>query len=234
MESLFFFVLWFFLVVFNILAFTYLSAREKTSSYLISALAVYIVLANLVSVKIIKIGKFLAPAGIVIYSLTFLINDILGEIFGKKEAQKAMLAGFLLNLFFILIIYLTIISPYPQFPFALKKHEEFKNLFGLTARLIIASLSAYLISQNVNILLFHFLRNKTRGKLLWLRNNLSTILSQVLDTFTFILIGFYKTVPLHVLANLIIGQLFLKGLIALCDTPFLYFSLFLFQKFKKK
>ncbi len=229
-----FLFLWVGAIGLNVILFAYLSARHRTSSYLIGAVATYIVLANILASKIIQIWKFIVPAGVVAYSMIFLINDILSEKYGKKVAKRGIYAGVIMNVMFIILIYLAILSPPLNSPDGLKMHENFKNVFNLTARIIIASIIAFLVSQSFNVLSYTFIKEKTRGRMLWLRNNVSTILAQFIDTVLFISIAFYGVLPLNVLYNMILTQYGMKVIIALLDTPFLYVGSWIYDKYGKK
>jgi len=228
-----FLIFWIGAIGLNVLSFTYLSARHNTPSYLIAGIASYIVLANVLASKIIQIWHFVVPAGVVAYSMIFLISDIVSEKYGKKYAQQGVYTGFLMNIMFIILISLALISPPLSSEDGMKMHENFAKVFSLTSRIIIGSLIAFITSQSFNVFMFHLLKEKTKGKFLWLRNNLSTILAQLIDTILFISISFYGVLPLNVVYNMIITQYLMKIIIAIFDTPFLYTGIWLYEKFKK-
>ncbi len=175
-----------------------------------------VVVANVIAVKPVIFGPFVVPAAVLIYAATFLMTDVITEIWGKREAQLAIIGGFLANIFLVLGVYLTIKWPGARF---WQAQQALESILGLTPRIVFASMVAYLISQTHDVLAFHFWKRKTRGRHLWLRNNLSTAVSQLIDTGIFITIAFYGILPL---VPLIIGQYLIKLIIALCDTPFCY------------
>jgi len=111
-----------------------------------------------------------------------------------------------------------------------KSSETFAQVLGLTPRIVIASMITYLISQHHDVWAFHFWKEKTRDKDLWLRNNASTIVSQFIDSVLFISLAFYNVFPI---LPLILGQFIIKIIIALLDTPFIYISVWLINRIEK-
>ncbi|PLX66217.1 MAG: transporter [Denitrovibrio sp.] len=175
-----------------------------------------LVVASILSSKIITIFGFFVPAGIIAYSITFIITDTTSEIYGKKAADTVVLSGFISLVVTFLMMQASIILPSAPF---WTNQEAFVSVIGSTSRIIIASLVAYVISQFHDVWLFHFLKQKTNGKHLWLRNNASTAISQFIDSFIFISIAFYGVMPIW---QLIFGQWVIKMAIALIDTPIVY------------
>ena len=227
------FLLWFLTTALGIMVFTYFSAKERTSVYLISAYASLVLLSNILAVKLLDLYWFIVPGGIITYSLTFLITDILGERYGKNVANKAIKAGLITNLLFIPIAFLTKIFPYPQFNEEMAK--ALANVLSLSPRIVIARIIAYLVSQHLDVFLFHKIKEITHNKFLWLRNNLSTIISQFIDSVLFITIAFLGVFPNEAIIKIIFSQYLVKIIIALLDTPFIYLAsyIFNFNKFKK-
>ncbi|NPA38723.1 MAG: queuosine precursor transporter [Candidatus Nanohaloarchaeota archaeon] len=213
----------------NVVLFAYFSARYKSKSFLFAALATYLVVANIIAFRLVKVGPAIIPSAIIIYSLTFLISDFLSEKFGKKEAKQAIIAGFVLNILVVVVTYFITKLPYPEF--AQTQAEIFSQVFSYTPRIVIGSLIAYIVSQHISIHLYHALKTKTKGKYMWLRNNLSTWTAQLFDTLLFITIAFYGILPFNVLQNMIFYHYLAKIIIAVLDTPFLYASTYIYDKF---
>ncbi len=166
--------------------------------------------------KIVTILGLIVPAGVFAYCITFICSDVICEVWGKEYAQKAVFSGFV-----TLIIVFALIQAalhWPPAPFW-EKQSEFESILGMTPRIIIGSLTAYLLSQYHDVWIFHILKKATKGRHLWLRNNLSTMISQLLDSVVFIFIAFYGVLPV---VPLIIGQWLIKMLIAVVDTPIVY------------
>ena len=177
-----------------------------------------LLVSNVTASKIISIGSLIVPAAVVAYAITFLCTDVIGELYGKEEANKTVRLGFILQLFSIGLLYIAI--KLPPAPFMVEYNEVFQQVLGQSLRVVIASLIAYTISQFNDVYIFHKLKDIHGGKHKWLRNNLSTITSQLIDTSIFITIAFYGVVPN--LWALILGQFTIKVVLALLDTPFFY------------
>lgn len=197
--------------------------------YPIALVSALVVMANIFANKIVQFGPFTVPAGVVVFSMTFFITDLISEKWGKKEAQQAVWAGFYSNLMLLVSIYTVIY--WPPAVFAIEFSEMFSKVLALTPRIAVAGFITYLVSQHHDIWAFHFWKNKTKGKHLWLRNNASTITSQLIDSVLFITIAFYGVFPI---LPLILGQWVVKIIIALVDTPFLYVTIWMMDKVKPK
>lgn len=159
--------------------------------------------------------------------MTFFITDMISEKWNKGLAQQAVMVGFLSSIVVTVAIYTVII--WPSAPFAIEQAEIFSQALGMTPRIVIAGLITYLISQNIDVFLFHAIKAKTNRKHLWLRNNGSTIISQLIDTTIFTAIAFYGIFPLM---PVIISSWLFKVLIAALDTPFIYLASNLVDKIK--
>lgn len=195
---------------------------KKTQENLIKLNNVFIMsllVANVVAGKMVNIYGLIVPSAVVAYAITFLCTDIIGEIWGKDEANKTVKNGFIIQLFSLFLIFLALrLTPAD---FAKDFNDKFQAVLGQSARMVIASLVAYLISQANDVYIFHKLKDRCQGKHKWLRNNLSTMTSQLIDTAIFITIAFYGVVP--DLLWVIISQYTIKFILALIDTPFFYY-----------
>lgn len=194
---------------------------KKTNDNLIAINAVFIMsllIANVVAGKVVDLFGFIVPAAVVAYGITFLCTDVINEIWGKEEAQKTVKLGLKIQLASTALILLAIW--FPPAVFAVDFNVAFKTVLGQNVRVVFASLTAYTISQAHDVISFNFWRNKTKGKHKWLRNNASTLVSQIIDTAIFITIAFWGMVPN--LLWMIISQYVVKAIIALLDTPFFY------------
>ncbi|UFU00289.1 queuosine precursor transporter [Radiobacillus kanasensis] len=189
-----------------------------------------LVLSNILGVKLFSIGNIMLPAAVIVYVVTYLITDVIGEIYGKKAAQQTVNAGFFTQVIGLIFIYLAIQLPSaPVFD----QQQAFSTVLGGSFRVMVASLVAYLLSQNLDLLIFHRLKEKHGEKKLWLRNNASTAFSQLIDTTAFITIAFYSTVPNSVLVGMIMSQYAVKLVIALVDTPIAYLLVRIAKKEKQ-
>ena len=175
-----------------------------------------ITIASVLASKIIDVFGLFMPAGVLAYSITFICTDVISEIWGKKRANATVLGGFIALLCVLLLVQLSLV--WPKAPFWTNE-AAFNSILGSTSRIIVASFIAYLISQFHDVWAFHFWKKVTKERHLWLRNNLSTAVSQFFDTFIFITIAFYGVMPI---GSLIFGQWIVKMTIALLDTPVIY------------
>ncbi len=177
------------------------------------------------------------PAAVVAYALTFAFTDIISEVYGKKAAGRVVAAGFLAQL--LVLAYNALAVKLPHAPFSPTTPEAYRSVVWGGAQIILASLTAYIISQTHDVWAFHWWKEKTGGRWLWLRNNASTMASQLIDTVIFITLAFNvipsllggQPLPLNVVANIILGQYIVKVLIALADTPLVYLGVALTRNY---
>ena len=171
---------------------------------------------------------FELSVGILPYPITFLITDLISEIYGKKRANAIVTVGIFASIFSILIIYVA--NSVPAIEASPVSNELFSTVFGSTVIAVFASMLSYLFAQYVDIHIYHFWKNLTKGKMLWLRNNFSTFFSQFVDTFTILfLLCMTNVLNWDQFAGLLISGFLFKVLVALVDTPFLYLGVYLFR-----
>ncbi|MDT0293686.1 queuosine precursor transporter [Mesonia ostreae] len=175
------------------------------------------------------IYQFEISVGVLPYPFTFLITDLISEIYGKKKANQVVIAGIFASLFSLLIVFAASIVPATSWsPIS---DDLFETVFGSTAIAVLASMMAYLLAQFIDIQLYHFWKKLTKGKHLWLRNNFSTFLSQFVDTFVvLLLLCSFKEIEWKLFSTLLLSSFLFKVLIALLDTPFLYLGVYIFRK----
>jgi uncharacterized integral membrane protein (TIGR00697 family) len=173
--------------------------------------------------------NFELSVGILPYPITFLITDVISEIYGKKKANEVVIAGIFASFFSMgIVLIANYTSAIPGSPI---NNELFTKVFGLSPIAVLASMLAYLFAQFIDIRIYHFWKRKTAGKHLWLRNNFSTFSSQFIDTFTVILLlCSFEVLPWSLFGNLLLSGFLFKVLIALFDTPILYLVVFMFRK----
>lgn len=188
--------------------------------YLNGAFVGLLILSNILAVKLFSIGEWaVLPAAVIVYVFTFPITDTIAEVYGKKAARQTVTAGFVTQLCALAFIFFAIHLPAAPF-FA--NQESFEAIFSAGFRVTLASLISYFISQNLDVSIFHKLKNKHGNSRLWLRNNASTMASQLVDTSLFITIAFYGTMPTSVLLGMILTQYIFKWIVAVADTPIVY------------
>lgn len=172
---------------------------------------------------------FEISVGILPYPITFLITDLISEIFGKKKANQIVTTGIFASFFSMGIVFLADIVP--AIENSPVTNELFSKVFALSPVAVLASMLAYLFAQYVDIAIYHFWKRLTKGRHLWLRNNFSTFLSQFIDTFTVVsLLCLFKVLPWSMFYGLVISGFLFKVMIAFLDTPFLYFFVYLLRK----
>lgn len=181
------------------------------------------------NIEIFGTRLFELSVGILPYPITFLITDLISEIYGKKRANDVVIIGIFASFFSMLIVYVS--NAVEATNWSPVGNDMFKTVFGSTAIAVLASMMAYLFAQFVDIQIYHFWKRLTRGKHLWLRNNFSTFLSQFIDTFTvlFLLCSFGK-IEWERFAGLLIAGFLFKVFVAATDTPFLYLGVYAFRK----
>lgn len=198
-----------------------ITTRDKTN-ILIGIFVGALVAANLIGLKIADFIIFEASVGILAFPITFLVTDIIEEVHGRKEAQKVVVIGFITLVFVLIITSLSVALPFAERSMV---KGEYTKILGTTIRIFIASITAFIVGQMHDVWAFNFWKQKTKGRFLWLRNNLSTAVSQFLDTTLFMFIAFYAITPQFTVSyvfTLVIPYWLVKVLFAIFDTPFCY------------
>jgi len=175
---------------------------------------------------------FELSVGILPYPITFLITDIISEIFGKKSANQVVIAGIFASFFSIGI--LLVAGEVPAIETSPVNDETFHKVFAMSPLAVLASMIAYLLAQFVDIRIYHFWKTLTKGKHLWLRNNFSTFASQIIDsTAVILLLCAFNLLPWSIFWGLVVSSVLFKLIVAAFDTPFLYLFVGLIRrKFK--
>lgn len=208
---------------------------EKIYLGLASAFIGSLLIANIIAFKLFTVAlpaglrlfgqdSLVLAAGILAYPVTFLVTDLISELYGHRRADAVVWAGFFVSLYILLILQLG--ARVPPFGTDARSPEEVQSLyegvFGQSSRAILASMTAYLVAQLFDVRVFHFWKRVTGGRHLWLRNNGSTIASQLLDTVLVITILFYEVLPVATIVRIILASYVFKVLFALADTPLFY------------
>jgi uncharacterized integral membrane protein (TIGR00697 family) len=172
---------------------------------------------------------FQISVGIIPYPLTFLVTDLISEIYGRKRADQVVYAGLVASLLLFVIVYLA--DAAPAVDFSPVSDAEFSKVFGRTGVAVAASMVAYLVAQFIDIRIFHFWKRVTRGKHLWVRNNFSTITSQLIDTaIVLVLLCALGTLPWAMFTVLFLNGFIFKAIVALLDTPVFYLATWYVRK----
>ena len=192
------------------------------------AIATAIILANLQGPKLTEIFGFQTSLGVIFYSSIFFATDVLSENYGREEANKAVRMGFAVSLIILLMMSLALMyqpSTRPEaVEFSTSIHDAFQTIVNFTPRFIAGSLLAYVISQSFDVWAFHKIKKITGERWLWLRNNLSTMSSQVIDTIIYSLVAWWGILNLRDALMLGAVKYGFKIVIAAIDTVFLYWA----------
>ena len=202
-------------------------APKKGSGVLLGLYAGLVVISSISATKMISIFGQFVPAGVLIYAASFLLTDILSEVYGQRQARTAVWTGTLCMLVFFAYSWVTVV--WPSAPYW-DNQEAYGSIVGLSARIAFAGLVAFIISQMNDIWIFHLLKAKHKRSKLALQNILSTCTSQLIDTIIFITIAFYGVFPV---LDLIIAQYAVKLVVAIADTPFAYIARWYLEKSPK-
>jgi uncharacterized integral membrane protein (TIGR00697 family) len=176
------------------------------------------------------LGGVLIPSGTILFSLSYLATDIICELDGRRSAFQVVVAGLVMRVFFSLMM---LFSLYGEFVpgvsnaafWSSENNSAFEFVLGSSQMIVVGGIIAFAISSFVDVSIYAYLKNAHSGKnLMWVRNNVSTIVAQVVGTVVFVLIAFSQRVPIEGLVSLIYGQVIFKALFALLDTPLLYLA----------
>ncbi|MGB5652866.1 MAG: queuosine precursor transporter [Robiginitalea sp.] len=172
---------------------------------------------------------FEISVGILPYPITFLITDLISEIYGRKKANQVVTAGIFASFFSMGIVLLA--NALPAIEASPVDDTLFSRVFALSPVAVLASMIAYLFAQYVDIAIYHFWKRMTHGKHLWLRNNFSTFSSQIIDTTTVVsLLCVFGVLPWSMFYGLVVSGVIFKIIIAFLDTPLLYFFVYLMRR----
>ena len=177
---------------------------------------------------------FSQSVGLLPYPITFLVTDIISEIYGKDRANQVVTSGLVASIFMLVVVSLADIIP--MAPWSPVDSDTFHKVFGLSAAAVFASMMAYLFAQYVDIRIFHFWKRLTNGKHLWLRNNASTVFSQFIDTSSVLfLLCFFGVIGWERFGVLLLNGFLFKVFFAAFDTPLVYMIVYyLRRKFNLK
>ncbi len=213
---------------------------------LVTLFSVLLTICNMIGIKLFKapvFTSFALTSGIIAYPLTFLITDVVSEIWGAKKAKLMIFIGFGMNLVMLLFVQIILRLPshsdwaVPNNPFGYTDADMYQNafasIFSINDKILMGSMIAYLIAQLIDIRVFCFCKYLTKGRHLWLRNNASTLISQFIDTIivsTFVLFWGLK-LSFTVGCQIMVAEYCYKTIFALCDTPFVYICTYSIKRY---
>jgi len=215
-------------------------AAERLYFILAALFIASLVCCNLIFQKFFTWSPFIAlgidytfelSVGLIPYPITFLVTDLLSELYGKRRANQVVIAGLIATVFVMCIVLIADAVPAVAWSTAVDD-AVFHTVFGLTAPAVFASMLAYLFAQFIDIRIFHFWKRVTKGKMLWLRNNFSTIPSQLVDTVMVIgLLCFFGVIPWEKFGVLALNGFLFKLMFAFLDTPLFYLTTYWARKY---
>ena len=198
-------------------------SKSNTWRYYDVAVALFVaslLTANIISVKLIEIGPIIVPAGVVIFPISYILGDILTEVYGFRWARRAIWLGFLGNLVAVAAIWVAGLLPSPAF---WQNQAAWDTILGFTPRLLVASFVAYLVGEFANSTVLAKMKVWTEGKYLWSRTISSTLVGQGLDSLVFIAIAFGGLMAPAVIMTTVISQWLFKSAYEIIATPLTYF-----------
>lgn len=223
----------------------YSSKNNQTNELKYKAVSIYLLLGglfisflivcNLIANKFIEIPvffrskPFVISCGILPYPFTFLITDLLSEFYGRRRTAWVVFTGLIASVFIIILLRIT--AQFPAVSFSPASTDAYNQIFGNSWRVISASMLAYLSAQLLDVQVYEFWRKVTKGKYLWVRNNGSTIISQLVDTILVVVVLFIGKLSFTEMNSLILDGWLFKLICALIDTPLIYLLVFLIRKY---
>lgn len=185
--------------------------KIKVTPYYMLASVLFVVcllLSNVAAVKTIAVGPLTLTAAVILFPITYIVNDLLAEVYGFERARFTIYLGFAMNILMVIFFAITIWMPHPEY-FGLQ--EAYANILGNTPRILVASLAAYLIGTTLNAKVMVKMRDASKGgKGLFLRCMLSTLLGEACDSVIFVTIGFLGVMPIKTLFGMIVTQTLFK------------------------
>jgi uncharacterized integral membrane protein (TIGR00697 family) len=178
--------------------------------------AICLLISNILATKIILIGSWAAPAGVLIFPIAYIINDVIVEVWGYRKARLIIWSGFAVNILAVLFFSLAIVMPAAPF---WHNQEAFNTILGSTPRIIAASLMAYLTGSFLNAIVMSRVKVLMKGKNFSMRAILSTLVGETADSMIFILIAFAGNLPLKALIIMILTQAFIKTVYEILVLP---------------
>ena len=180
---------------------------------------VTLLVSNIIAVKLVEIGGLVLPAAIVIFPVSYILGDVLTEVYGYGRARRVIWLGFLCNLLAVLVIAAAGALPPAGF---WDGQPAYERILGATPRILAASFLAYLVGEFLNAYVLARLKVATQGRWLWLRTIGSTLVGQLFDSAIFLLVAFWGEMPASVLLGAILTQWLVKSAYEAAATPLTY------------
>lgn len=195
------------------------NTQNRYFDVLVALFVAVLLISNIASTKILTLWKFTFDGGTILFPLSYIFGDILTEVYGFKRSRRVIWLGFISALLMSLVLYIVQkLPPSTDWP----NQQAFEALLGPVPRIVIASMLAYFVGEFSNSITLSILKIKTRGRFLWVRTILSTIIGEGIDTLVFCMIAFYGTLPGDVLWAIIISNYIFKCSVEIIFTPATY------------
>lgn len=214
-------ILWF-ISLFVMLSAALFVFRYGGRTGLIALVASVVILCNLEVMKLTTLFGITVTLGNILYGVVFFATDLLNEVYGPAEARRAVIAGFVSMIAMTVVMQVALLFSPAQDPWAIEVNGAMRLLFGFMPRLALASIAAYLLSQFHDVWAYNRIRRLSGSRHLWLRNNLSTMVSQLIDTAVFCGIAFWGVLEKRVFIDVLVSTYVIKFIVAVFDTPFIY------------
>ena len=210
------------------------SFKENFFNILFCIFIASLITCNLIANKFVTVDlgfkTFVVSAGILAYPITFIVTDLISELYGQKKANKVVFSGFIASIFVLIFLWLG--GQFNAISDSVVDNETYNVVFRNAWRVIAASMIAYLFAQSIDVRLFHFWKKITNGKHLWLRNNASTVFSQLVDTSVVLfLLCYFSVIEWNMFFQLLLNGFLFKVLFAALDTPIIYVILYYARKY---
>ncbi|MBO8128809.1 MAG: queuosine precursor transporter [Peptococcaceae bacterium] len=195
---------------------------KKYSLWFVLVTTIFItslITSNIISVKLVNIYGLILPAAVIIFPISYIVGDVLTEVYGYRITRRVIWLGFLSNLFAVTAIWLGGILPPAGF---WDGQEAYQRILGYTPRILLASFAAYLVGEFANAFVLAKLKVATEGRWLWLRTISSTIVGQGLDSAVFITLAFLGTIPTAAIISTVVTQWLFKVGYETAATPLTY------------
>ena len=194
----------------------------RVSSWFVALAALFVaclIASNIIAVKLVSVFGFVLPAAIIIFPLSYIVGDVLTEVYGYAQARRVIWLGFLCNLVAVAAIWGAGALPAADF---WDGQDAYQQILGQTPRILLASFLAYLVGEFTNSFVLAKMKIATRGRWLWSRTIGSTLVGQALDSAIFMTVAFAGVIPGPALATAILTQWLAKSLYEAAATPVTY------------
>lgn len=193
--------------------------KFKLYYYLSIVFVSCILISNVVASRTFELFGFQLPSSTILFPISFIVGDVLTELYGFKDSLKVFLLGFICNIFMVVTFMIINVLPIPE---TLQTAEAFKTVLSYTPRVLIGSLTGFLLGNIVNSALMILFKKLTGQRFLWIRTILSTIVGEIIDTLCFIFVAFVGILPLKTMLLSVLITSFVKILYEIMFTPIVY------------